>query len=130
MNTKLLMTATSIVLGLTGILLLFAPELLLEALGTQFVEPLPIVVQLMAALYLAFAVMNWTAKESVIGGIYHRPLSLGNFAHFFVGTFALIRHLFSNSRPISLVVATFSYAIFAALFAWLLFKHSGVSAAE
>jgi hypothetical protein len=130
MNTKLLMTASSVVLGLAGIVLLFAPEMLLATLGIQLLEPLTVLVQLLAALYFAFALMNWTAKESIIGGIYNRPLSFGNFAHFFVGTSVLIRYLFSNSAPPSLLVATLVYAIFAGLFAWLLFRHTGIPSAE
>jgi membrane associated rhomboid family serine protease len=124
------MTASSVVLGLAGIVLLFAPEMLLATLGILLVEPLPVLIQLLAAQYFAFAVMNWTAKESAIGGIYNRPLSFGNFAHFFVGALVLIRHLFSNSMGLSLVVATLVYAIFAALFAWLLFRHSGLPSTQ
>jgi hypothetical protein len=124
------MTASSVVLGLAGIVLLFAPEMLLATLGVQLLAPLSVLVQLLAALYFAFALMNWTAKESIIGGIYNRPLSFGNFAHFFVGTFVLIIYLFSNSAPTSLLVATFVYAIFASLFGWLLFRHTGVSSVQ
>lgn len=130
MNTKWLMRATSIVLGAVGLLLLFAPELLLQALGTQGIPPLQLLVQMVAALYIAFATMNWMARESVIGGIYNRPLSLANFAHFFIGALFLIRYLLANSAPIWMVIATGLYAIFAALFAWLVFKHSGLTASE
>lgn len=127
MNTKWLMVVTSIVLGTNGILLLFAPELLLEALGTEVVAPLPVVVQILAGFYLSFAMMNWTIKDSVIGGIYNRPLSLGNFTHFFIGALVLLKYLFTGSAPMVLVIATFGYILFAGLFAWLVFKHSGIS---
>ncbi len=130
MNTKWLMTATSIVLGTTGILLLFAPERLLDILGTQAVEPLRLLVQLLAGLYLAFAMMNWTIKESVIGGIYQRPLSLGNFVHFFIGTLVLVKYTFTESPPLYLLLLTLVYALFAGLFAWLVFKHPGITPAS
>jgi hypothetical protein len=128
MNTKWLMVVTSIVLGTTGILLLFAPELLLEALGTEMVEPLPVVVQVLAGVYLSFALMNWTIRASVIGGIYNRPLALGNFTHFFIGMLVLLKYLFTGSMPMVLVIATCGYTLFVALFAWLVFKHRGISA--
>ena len=31
------------------------------------------------------------AKESLIGGIYNRPIAIGNFMHFAVGAMALIK---------------------------------------
>ena len=86
MNTKLLMTASSLVLGLAGIFALFAPENLLAMLNGPIVTPLSVLIQLMGALYFSLALMNWTAKDSAIGGIYARPVSLGNFAHFFIGS--------------------------------------------
>lgn len=127
MNTKLLMTACSVVLALAGAFVLFAPEVLLTVLGLPLTEPLPVLVQLLGAMYFAFAAMNWTAKESVIGGIYGRALSFGNFAHFLTGTFVLARYLFSNTAHPILIVATVAYAIFAALFWYLIFRHGGVA---
>jgi uncharacterized protein YqgV (UPF0045/DUF77 family) len=70
------------------------------------------VVQVLAGLYLAFAIMNWTIKASVIGGIYHRPLALGNFTHFFIGTLVLLNYLFAGNIPLVLVIATLVYAFF------------------
>jgi hypothetical protein len=126
MNTKWLMTVTSAVLGLTGVLLLFVPTLLLEALGVEISTPLSLLIQMIAAFYVAFAAMNWTAKDTVIGGIYNRPLSLGNFTHFFIGALVLIRYLLSNNAPFPLLVAALVYTVFAGLFAWLVFKHGGI----
>lgn len=127
MNTKWLMTVSSIILGTTGILLLFSPAQFLDILGAQAVEPLPLLVQLLAGLYLAFAMMNWTIKASVIGGIYQRPLSLGNFAHFFIGTLVLVKYTFVGSVPPFLLLLNGVYALLAALFAWLVFKHPGIT---
>jgi len=82
MNTKLLMTTTSLVLGLAGIFALFAPDILLSTLDVPSANPLDVLIQLMGALYFSIALMNWTAKDSIIGGIYARPISFANFAHF------------------------------------------------
>ena len=74
MKTNLLMVVSSILLGLAGIVALFAPQELLAALHVPVTHPLPVVIQLMGALYFAFALTNWTAKDSIIGGIYARPI--------------------------------------------------------
>ena len=126
MNTKLLMTISSLVLGLAGILTLFAPETLLAMLGVPTANPLSVVIQLMGALYFSMAMMNWTAKDSAIGGIYARPVSLANFAHFFIGTLLLANYLVSNGYSVIILSILVVYAIFASLFYWLVFRATGI----
>src|SRR5215207_9899833 len=104
MNTKLLMTSSSLTLGLAGIFALFAPDVLLLLLNAPMEGPLSALVQLMGTLYFSFALMNWTAKDSAIGGIYARPVSLGNLAHFFAGALLLIRYQLSNELNLSILL--------------------------
>ncbi len=127
MNTKILMTTSSLVLGLAGILALFAPDVLLAMLGTPLTNSSSVLIQLMGTLYFSIALMNWTAKDSTIGGIYARPVSVGNFAHFFTGTLLLIRYQLSNEFNLSMLMLLLLYAIFASLFYWLVFRHTGIS---
>jgi len=127
MNTKLLMIVSSILLGLAGIIAIFAPQELLAALQAPVTQPLPVVVQLMGALYLAFALTNWTAKDSVIGGIYARPISLSNFAHFTIGALLLAKYQLYDGAPALLFVVLIVYAVFALIFGWLVFMHRGIA---
>jgi len=126
MNTKILMTTSSLVLGLAGLFALFAPENLLAMLGVPMVNPLSVFIQLMGALYFSIALMNWTAKDSIIGGIYARPISLGNFAHFFSGTLLLANYVLSNGFNVSILLILVVYAIFASFFYWLVFRATGI----
>jgi hypothetical protein len=126
MNTKLLMTTSSITLGLAGILALFAPENLLAMLRVPIENPLSMLIQLLGALYFSIALMNWTAKDSAIGGIYARPVSLGNFAHFFIGTLLLAKYLLATGFNVFISLTGMAYAIFAMLFYWLVFRHTGI----
>jgi len=126
MNTKLLMTTSSLVLGLAGLFALFAPENLLAMLGVPMVNPLSVLIQLTGALYFSIALMNWTAKDSIIGGIYARPISLGNFAHFFSGTLLLAKYVLSNGFNVSILLMLVVYTIFASLFYWLVFRATGI----
>src|SRR5215216_5999808 len=112
MNTKILMTTTSLILGLAGLFTLFAPENVLAMLNVPAANSLALLVQLVGALYFSFALMNWTAKDSAIGGIYARPVSLGNFGHFFVGTLLLIKDQLSHARNVTILVALVVYAVF------------------
>jgi hypothetical protein len=127
LNTRLLMLVTSILLGLAGIVASFAPQELLAALQVPVTHPLPVVIQLMGALYLAFAFTNWVAKDGIIGGIYARPISLGNFAHFTVGALTLVKYQLFDRATALLFVLLIVYAVFALIFGWLVFMHSGIA---
>ncbi len=126
MKTKTLMIASSVFLGLTGLLTLFAPEELLKVLSLPQADPLPVLIQLMGALYLSFALMNWTVKDNIIGGVYLRPISLANFAHFTIGALTLVKYQLSNSVNGYLFWILILYAVFAIIFAWLVFIHTGI----
>ena len=128
MNTKTLMTLSSLTLAMAGIFTLFAPDVLLSALGVAVTAQLAVLVQLLGALYFSFALMNWTAKDSAIGGIYARPVSLANFSHFFAGTLLLVKYLFSNEFDVPILLVSILYASFAAVFYWLVFRATGLKA--
>ena len=127
MNTRLLMIASALVLGLAGLAATFAPAELLAAWGAPATEQTVIVVQLLGALYFAFALLNWTAKGVMIGGIYARPVSLGNFLHFTMGALALAKQELSHGLGLPAVVALAVYAVFAILFGALVFGRASAS---
>lgn len=123
MNTKILMVTSSLALGLAGIAALFAPSELLRAVGSPAAQPLPVLIQLLGATYLAFAITNWTAKDNIIGGIYSRPISLGNCLHFITGALALAKQQLTQGMRMPLIVPLIAYTIFAIGFAWLVFGY-------
>ncbi|MDR2207349.1 MAG: hypothetical protein LBE36_14455 [Flavobacteriaceae bacterium] len=124
MNTKLLMTASSVVMGILGIVLIFLPKEILSNLHQTPTETLILTAQIMGALYFGFAAMNWMAKNLVIGGIYSKPLSLGNFAHFFIAALALIKSLTNNHFASKYIwVLTIIYTLFAVAFAKVSFTN-------
>ena len=55
--------------------------------------------------------MNWMAKTVLIGGIYARPLAIGNFTHFLVGALALLKYAFSAPHIWIVWVAAIIYAL-------------------
>lgn len=125
MNTKLLMTFSSLILGVAGIFALFAPDVLLSMQATVLTGATPMLAQMLGALYFAFAMMNWTAKDSAIGGVYARPVSLANFSHFFTGSLLLLKYLFNEFSLFALIV-TVVYVTCAACFYWLVFRSTGL----
>ena len=121
LNTRLLMAASSLFLGIAGLLASFAPQELLAFLDSPATGAATVLVQLMGALYFAFAMVNWTAKDNVIGGIYSRPVSLGNLTHFVMGALALAKYQFSRAVTVPMMVLLVIYAVFAVLFGGLVF---------
>jgi len=89
MNSKNLMIASSIMTGLLGFAASFFPKEILKNIGIATSEMPTLFVQITGALYFGFAVMNWMAKTVLIGGIYARPLCMGNFLHFMVAAMHL-----------------------------------------
>jgi hypothetical protein len=123
MNTKLLMTMSSIITGITGLILSFLPHELLGYLNSSTGTTLDaLILQILGALYFAFAMTNWTAKANLIGGIYSRPIAIGNLTHFTIGALALIKG-YSSSHNIIFQASTLVYTVFAILFGVVFFRH-------
>ncbi|MTI40411.1 hypothetical protein [Fulvivirga lutimaris] len=120
MNTKYLMMASSLLLGAIGVLLTFLPHEISAAIKS--VDTDPIILQIVGALYFGFAMLNWTAKDNLIGGIYGRPITIGNMTHFIVAGLALVKFAFRNASPLMWVIAIL-YAFFALSFGYIFMNH-------
>jgi len=94
LNTKTVLTVSAIFLGLFGIGLSFLPNEIVMYLNIEADPVLPLLLQLMGSLYLGFGIMNWMVKGSLIGGIYNKPIAIGNFMHFGVGAITLGKNVF------------------------------------
>jgi hypothetical protein len=120
MNTKVVMTLSAAVMAATGIALTFMPlEVLGYLSGGQPGNLPPVVLQLLGSLYFAFAMINWTAKGNLIGGIYARPVAIGNLSHFTMGALALLK---AATQPVIWVMAGV-YLLFAIFFGIIFFTH-------
>ncbi|WP_340152393.1 hypothetical protein [uncultured Marivirga sp.] len=121
MNTKIVMISSCIFLGALGITFTFIPDEIISGLSAT---PNPISIlslQLLGALYLGFTMLNWMAKGSLIGGIYNRPIAIGNFMHFAVGALALIKIITKIHTHSEIVISlTVAYSVFAILFGYVL----------
>lgn len=120
MNTTFIMTASAVLLALIGLFLTFLPNELILYIGIGNSKPLQLILQLLGALYFGFALLNWMAKGSIIGGIYNRPIALANFTHFLIGGLAVVKALLKDTTlPYTIWVLAFIYSTFAILF-WLI----------
>lgn len=109
-------------MGVLGMILSFLPHEVLTYFDATETVSDPLILQILGALYFAFAMVNWTAKGSLIGGIYGRPIAIGNLTHFIVGGLALIKSYFSHHEMILLSFSVV-YLIFALLFSIVFLRH-------
>ena len=116
------MTTSAIFMALLGLSASFLPQELLAYANAEVGRFAIVLVQVTGALYLGFAFLNWMARGVLIGGIYSRPLALGNFMHFAVVTTVLAKVLVTEFSLFTMVGVSI-YAVFAAWFALVLFTH-------
>lgn len=121
MNTRILMIASSVFVGTIGLLLSLMPQESARALEAGATGVVPLLLQLAGASLIGWALLNWTARGLVIGGIYARPLTLGNLLHFLAAGLALGKAAAASPFPGVLLIALLGYGAFAACFAWLAF---------
>lgn len=120
MNTKIVMTSSALFYAIIGIILSFLPNEIADYLNVEYNIVTILFLNIMSALYLGFGILNWMAKGTYIGGIYNRPIAIGNLMHFGVGAIALIK-VVSNIQAHSEIVISLTvvYVIFAILFVYI-----------
>ncbi len=81
--------ASSLLLAVFGGGLLFFPEVSADILSLPdgSTRALPLV----AGSQLGFAMLNWTGRGAVYGGVYGRPIVVGNFANAVITSSVLLR---------------------------------------
>jgi len=120
MNIKLLMTTSAIFLAIIGALLSFLPNETAAYFNIESNLVTILFLKIMSALYLGFGILNWMAKGTLIGGIYNRPIALGNLMHFGVGAIALVKVVSNIETHSEIIISlTVVYLIFALLFAYV-----------
>ena len=131
MRTKLLMSLSALLLGALGVGASFLPHEILAFLGANPGRTGVLLVQVLGAAYLGFAMLNWMNRGNLMGGIYNRPAALGNFLHFVVVTITLLKALPGGGPGALTIAATTVYAIFACWFGLVLWTDPhGVKKAE
>ena len=117
------MTASAALLGALGLTASFLSHEMLAFMGATVETQSVLIIQVAGALYLGFAMLNWHTRGFVIGGIYARPLAIGNFMHFAVGAIPLGKVALATSSPVLGFIAI-AYTVLGMSFAVLLFGRS------
>lgn len=119
------MTASSLFFMISGLGLTFVPEELAEFINTDIDRTSILILQILGSLYLGFGMLNWMSKNNLIGGIYSRPLVIGNLAHFLVTSLALFKIIgkYAESEFPKILTLTMIYAVFTLCFGYVFMKN-------
>lgn len=120
-STRLIMASSSAFLALVGIALSFLPQEFLALIDMASAEPAPLLLQVCGGSLVGWAMVNWMARGLVIGGIYSRPLTVGNLVHFVAASLALGKAAPTLGFSPLLLAVLCGYGFFAACFAYLVF---------
>ena len=121
MHTRILMSLSAVFLGAIGLAFTFVPEEVLGLHGTAPDNATVLLLQMAGALYLGFALLNWSARGVLIGGIYSRPVAAGNFFHFVIVSITLIKAAISFAA-VPLMISAAVFALFAVGFGLVMFR--------
>ena len=124
MNTKTLMIISSIFLAVNGFGFTFFPNEISVLLINDDNHIFILILQILGALYLGFSILNWMSKTNLIGGIYSKPLLIGNLLHFFTASMALIKLTSKVETNLQLIFSyTIIYSLFTLFFGYVFFTN-------
>ena len=118
MRSKAILVVSAAVLLTPGLVLNFAPDNVAAWLGAPALPTVKIVLQVLAAALLGMGFLNWFSRANMMGGIYGRPLALGNLLLFSISALSMGRGAHGSTiLRIAALVAT----VLALAFAWRIF---------
>lgn len=109
-------------LGAPAVALLFGADTLLPTLSPGFVPGHAWVGQLVASGWFAVAMLNWMSRNTVLGGIFGRPLVLTNLTVYVVTATTLWKAGASTASATAMLVASATAAVMAIAYGWLMMR--------
>jgi hypothetical protein len=120
--SRLLMGVSAAVLAAFGLAGSFLPHETLGRLGAAPSAPLVLLLQAFGAVCLGFALLDWMSRHATLGGIYGRPLVVGNLLHFASAALAFFKLMLRNPELRTLWPLGLVYALLALGFGVVLFR--------
>lgn len=122
MLCTLISRANAVFLAVGGLVLLFAPDLVLAGLLPGYPPTGTWLAQLLAAAWLGLASLNWISRGALLGGIYGRPVVAANAVSHFVAATSLLKAALRPDQPAALWLLAAPLALFAGIYGWLLLR--------
>ena len=127
---RMILTASAIVLAVSGGIALFAPDESARAVEATASRTLSLAVQLIGSGLLGFAVLDWMSRGNRIGGIYARPIGIANLLLFMKAAFSIGKAASTGALPAWAWAGCAGSGGFAIAYAWLVFAHDPLGPAD
>lgn len=122
-HSKILLIFSALFMAALGLILSFFPSEILSAFAIPTHPMGELMAQLLGGIYFGFAMLNWMARGNAIGGIYNKPLAVGNFAHFGIGAITLVKAMSAiDENTLIINNLMVCYTLFGAGFAFLFLR--------
>jgi hypothetical protein len=123
MHGRLILTLSALILFAVGGAALFAADEVARLFAAGASKGLAFAIQLTGCGLLGFAALNWMSRGNRIGGIYARPIGIGNLLLFTTAGLTIGKATLAGSLPVIVTAVGIIFAILAIAFAWLVFVH-------
>ena len=127
MHGRLILTLSAFILFAVGGAALFAGDELARLFDAGGSKGLSLAIQLTGCGLLGFAALNWMSRGNRIGGIYARPIGIGNLLLFTTASLTIGKAALAGNLPVIVTAAGVILAVLAIGFAWLVFVHDPVA---
>lgn len=111
------MITSGILNGILGIVLTFLPQEIGGWLGiTSQAGAGVLAIQLLGGALFGFGLLNFMGRNAILGGIYGKPIMLGNLIFHFIAALELIKYMFEFDQFGFLLLISMLYAFLTAAF--------------
>ncbi|MFD1315502.1 hypothetical protein [Namhaeicola litoreus] len=107
MFSRILLIFSACMLGVLGVSLSFFPQEILQIFDQDQIPFTNLILQIAGSLYLGLAILNWMSKNTIIGGVYGRPILIINLIHFMSTSIILVKFSVGMLNAYLLILATF-----------------------
>lgn len=112
--SKTVMISSAVLNGLPGLLLTFLPTETGHFLGSASqAGPDVLAFQLLEAAMIGFAMLNYMGGNAILGGIYGKPILLGNMIFHFIAGLELARYAFDSGEWMTYSILSVFYILLA-----------------
>jgi hypothetical protein len=103
---QFIVAGAAIYLLLVGGLCLFLPAQVGAQFGAGGANAPLLPIQVLGCACLGLGLLDWVSRRSMVGGIYGRPLVIGNLVHFVCGALVFARSLMDSQAAAALIGLT------------------------
>lgn len=110
--SKVLLISSAVINTVLGILFTFLPQETGQLIGASEMNGADLLLmQILGSALIGIAILNYMSRGTTIGGIYGKPIQLGNLIFHFATALGLIKHLFNSGDWLMIGIPALLYTV-------------------